>query len=165
MVNQTRVDVRRYTPADTEPLIALFRNTVRTVNAADYTPEQLEVWAPDVIDLNAWHARLGENATFVAECGDRLAGFAELTPDGAVHMLYVDVRVQRRGVASALLEKLEAKARARGDVRLSTYASLTAKGFFACKGFRVLRLNQVERDGIVLTNYLMEKELTTPHVR
>ena len=31
---------------DLEQLVALFKATVHTVNAKDYTPEQLEAWAP-----------------------------------------------------------------------------------------------------------------------
>ena len=33
----------------------LFYDTVHTVNARDYTPEQLAVWAAGQVDLAAWN--------------------------------------------------------------------------------------------------------------
>ena len=37
-------------------------------------------------------------------------------------------------------------------------ASITARPFFEKRGYRVIREQQVERKGILLTNYVMEKE-------
>ena len=37
--------LRRYTPADCEQILKLFYETVHTVNARDYSPAQLDVWA------------------------------------------------------------------------------------------------------------------------
>ena len=42
-------EIRSYDPADCCTLARLFHDTVHTVNAADYTPEQLDAWATDVI--------------------------------------------------------------------------------------------------------------------
>ena len=38
-----------------------------------------------------------------------------------------------------------------------THASITARPFFEKRGYQVLRAQQVERRGILLTNYIMEK--------
>ena len=43
--------------------------------------------------------------------------------------------------------------------RVTVHASETARPFFERRGYRVLRPQQVERRGQVLTNYVMEKEL------
>lgn len=39
------------------------------------------------------------------------------------------------------------------------HASVTAKGFFEKRGYRVIKEQQAERHGILLTNYVMEKRL------
>lgn len=39
----------------------------------------------------------------------------------------------------------------------TTHASITARPFFEKRGYRVVRAQQVERQGLYLTNYVMEK--------
>ena len=56
------------------------------------------------------------------------------------------------GIATALCDRLEA-----GFSRVTTYASITARPFFMKRGYRALRENIVERGGVKLKNYLMEK--------
>ena len=41
--------------------------------------------------------------------------------------------------------------------KITTHASITARPFFLKRGYRVVREQQVERGGILLTNYVMEK--------
>lgn len=45
------VEIRRYRSSDVEEVVRLFRDTVHTVNVADYTAEQLDAWAPSDIDI------------------------------------------------------------------------------------------------------------------
>lgn len=44
----------------------LFYNTVHTVNAKDYTEEQLDVWATGQVDLEKWNQSLQEHYSIVA---------------------------------------------------------------------------------------------------
>ena len=62
---------------------------------------------------------------------------------------------QRRGVASALCDALEAACAAPVFI---THASITAKGFFLKRGYEVVRAQQVERRGVLLTNFVMQKK-------
>ena len=43
--------VREYQISDCKGITKLFYNTVHTVNAKDYTKEQLDVWATRQVDL------------------------------------------------------------------------------------------------------------------
>ena len=43
-----------------------------------------------------------------------------------------------------------------GDI--ITHASITARPFFENRGYQVVREQQVERQGVFLTNYVMEKK-------
>lgn len=73
---------RRYAASDIKEIAELFYQTVHTVNRADYTEEQLSVWATGNIDLDAWNSSLSEHNTIVAVLDEEIVGFATLTePD------------------------------------------------------------------------------------
>ena len=46
--------IRKYISSDCEQLAELFYQTVHTVNAKDYSQEQLDVWATGNVDLCVW---------------------------------------------------------------------------------------------------------------
>jgi putative acetyltransferase len=153
------VTIRPYRPADVDVLIALFRAAVRQVASRDYSPAQVQAWAPDVIDRAPWLERRASRPTFVAEIDGRIAGFSDLEPDGHVDMMYVHPDYTGRGVAGALLRHVEAAARAQTLARLFTEASITARPFFEHHGFRLLAPQTVTLRGQDFVNYRMEKRL------
>ena len=73
--------------------------------------------------------------------------------------LYVHGHFARRGVGRALTERIRELARQSGETSLRTEASLTARPFFERMGFCVRKEQQVERKGILLTNFVMETVL------
>ena len=146
--------LRPYRSEDCPVLAALFYDTVHTVNARDYTPEQLDAWADGQVDLAAWDASFLAHTTLVAEAEGIIVGFADLADDGYLDRLYVHKDWQGRGVATALCDALEAAC----PVKVfTTHASLTARSFFEGRGYRVLRRQTVVRRGVALDNYVMEK--------
>jgi len=151
--------LRDYRASDTDALIALFRDTVRTVNAADYSEAQVLAWAPDEIHSEDWQRRQARNETFVAEIEGKIAGFAELEDGRHIHMLFVQKGHQGHGVASGLLAHIEKLAKGRGTSRLSTDASITARPFFERRGFAVLEPQTVSLRGQDFRNFRMEKRL------
>ena len=52
--------IREYQTSDCKEITELFYNTVHTVNANDYTKEQLSVWATGQVDLEKWNELLQE---------------------------------------------------------------------------------------------------------
>ncbi len=151
--------LRPYEPADAPALLALFRETVRTVNARDYSPEQVNAWASDEIDPSAWEDRFAGKFVVVAEDAGRPAGFADLEPDGHVDRFFVAADRQRRGVGLALMNALIDEARRAGHARLTVEASVTARPFFEAQGFAVLARQLVVCRGVELANYRMERAL------
>lgn len=151
--------IRDYRAEDAAPLALLFYETVHSVNLADYTPAEVQAWAPTVPDTAYWHGRLSQGIAVVAEDDTGPLGFCLLEPEGCVDLLYVRQDAVRRGVGSALLERIEALARGLGLTRLWTEASRTAKPFFARHGYAAIAEYRVERFGVTLTNFEMEKEL------
>ena len=141
--------LREYCSSDLPAILDLFRGTVHTVCARDYTRSQLDAWAPAELDAAAWDASLLAHHTLVAEENEVIVGFADLGSDGYLDRLYVHRDWQGRGVATALCDALP-------DAR-STHASITARPFFEKRGWHVVREQQVERRGVLLTNFVMEK--------
>ena len=97
--------------------------------------------------------------SFVAVEDGKIIGFGDIDDDGYLDRLFVHKDHQRREAASALCRELE---NAASFVRIPTHASITARPFFEKRGYRVLKEQQAERDGVLLTNYLMEKVPTSP---
>ena len=153
------MQVRAFRPDDAVTLLVLFRDTVRRVNARDYSPEQVSAWASDEIRETDWAGRFAGKFVVVAETAERLVGFAELEPDGHVDRFYVSADHQRRGGGRALLDALVAEARCAGTPRLYTEASITARPFFESQGFVVLSPQSVVCRGVEFLNFRMSRQL------
>ena len=146
--------IRKYQPSDCRELTELFYNTVHNVNAKDYTKEQSDAWATEQIDLEKWNESLQEHFSVVALDGDFIVGFEEIDKKRDLDLLFVHTDYQKKGIASAICNQLEQAYQ--GDI--TTHASITAKPLFEKRDYKTLKEQQVERQGIFLTNYLMIKE-------
>ena len=145
--------VREYQISDCKEITELFYNTVHTVNAKDYTKEQLDVWATGQADLEKWNQTLQEHYSIVAVDDEIIVGFGDIDKDGYLDRLFVHADYQGKGIATAICNQLEQTVK--GD--LTTFASITAKPFFEKRGYKIVKEQQVERQGIFLTNFCMEK--------
>ncbi len=95
-----------------------------------------------------------EHDSFVAVEDGHITGFGDIDKTGYLDRLYVHALYQGRGIGTALCERLEQAAA--GDI--TVHASITARPFFEKRGYRVIREQQVERQGVFLTNFVMEKK-------
>lgn len=146
--------IRKYKISDCEELAKLFYDTVHTANAKDYTEEQLNVWATGQVDLEKWNQSLHEHFTVVAVEDEVIIGFGDIDKTGYLDRLYVHRDHQGKGVATAICNQLEQTV----QENVVTHASITARPFFEKRGYKVVKEQQVERQGIMLTNFIMEKE-------
>lgn len=137
----------------------LFFNTIRTVNARDYSPEQLEVWAPETKDEDRWIERMEGIQPFVCVVDGQIVGYAGIVDDGYVDHFYVHHQWQRKGAGSALMAQLEQVAIEKSYPQMTSDVSLTARPFFESKGFQVVTPQEVVRDSVVLQNFKMRKSL------
>ncbi len=145
--------IREYQTSDCKEIAELFYNTVHTVNAKDYTTEQLDVWATGEVDLEKWNQSLQEHYSIVAVEDEVIVGFGDIDKTGYLDRLFVHANYQKKGIATAICNRLEQAVQ--GDI--TTHASITAKAFFEKRGYKVVKEQQVERQGIFLTNFCMEK--------
>mgnify|MGYP001045245149 FL=1 len=146
--------IREYTSSDCKKLAELFYQTVHVVNAKDYTNKQLDVWATGYVDLKEWNKLFLEHNTLVAIENSIIVGFGDIDKSGYLDRLYVHKDYQGQGIATAICNKLEQSVKA---CKIVTHASITAKPFFEKRGYRVIKEQQVIREGIALSNYVMEK--------
>ncbi len=151
------ITLREYKSDDCPFLSKLFHDTIHTVNAKDYTNEQLNAWSTGIVDLKAWNRSFLEHDTLIAETDEKIVGFADMDKTGYLDKLYIHKDFQGKGIAGALLNELERRAQTSGVVRFETYASITAKPFFEKQGYAVETENKVIRNGIALVNYKMTK--------
>lgn len=148
--------LRKYQKSDCEQLSELFYQTVHTVNAKDYTYEQLNVWATENVDLKVWNRSFSEHYTIVAVKDGTIVGFGDIDKSGYLDRLFVHKNYQGQGIATAICNEIEQSVKVN---KIITHASITAKSFFAQRGYRIIKEQQVMRYGVSLTNYIMEKRL------
>jgi putative acetyltransferase len=159
MPDTASIRIRAFESDDAIALIDIFRSAVRVIARRDYTLAQVRAWAPDEMDVSAWAVRGARQQTFVAEIDSVRVGFTSLEPDGHLDLLFVHAEHQRRGIASALLARVESAAREQGLTRLFTEASITARAFFERRGFRMIGPQRVSIRGQEFINYRMDKTL------
>lgn len=156
------MEIRKFHASDISQIVSLFYETVHSINKQDYSQEQLDAWAPkdeEMLKLKAWKESLGLNITFIAETNGKIVGFSDMTEEGYLDRIYTHKDHQRRGIATALVNILEAEARNLGLIEMGTESSITAKSFFEHHGYRISESQIVERRGVRLVNYKMIKQL------
>lgn len=146
--------IRLYQQSDCKELTELFYNTVHTVNAKDYTKEQLNVWATGQVDLEKWNLSLQEHYSVVAVENNIIVGFGDIDKTGYLDHLFVHADYQGKGIATSICDQLEQVV----QENITMHASIIARPFFEKRGYQVVKEQQVERQGIFLTNYVMVKE-------
>ncbi|MBL0509807.1 MULTISPECIES: GNAT family N-acetyltransferase [Aeromonas] len=128
-------------------LLDLFEQSVRRLGPAHYSPEQVEQWA-----RGAHHpglaSQLREHHGWVIEQDDVPLGFATLSDDGHLSLLYVSADHPRQGFGTLLLERVLAAASQMGLGSLTTEASAFSLALFLRHGFLLTGLETVERGGV-----------------
>lgn len=151
--------VREYRDTDIGQIAQLYYETIRNVNAKDYSPEQIRVWAPDVFGDIFWKDRWTGCDVFLVENDRKVLGFTEFRPSGEVDCFYVHHTSQRKGVGTLLMRRIEEEAGRRRIRMLYADVSVTARLFFLSKGFEAVREQYREYNGQLFKQYYMEKSL------
>ncbi|MEO2495963.1 GNAT family N-acetyltransferase, partial [Clostridium paraputrificum] len=139
--------IRRYEESDCKYLAELFYNTVHSINAKDYRPEQLNVWATGNVDLEKWNKSLLSHFSVVAVENGIIVGFGDIDSTGYLVRLYVHKDYQNQGIATAICDELECNF---NESKVTTHASITARPFFEKRGYKVIKKQNVKRSRVVL---------------
>lgn len=151
--------IKEFEAEDLDGILDLFYDTIHSVNARDYSKKQLDAWGVANPDKDFWLSGLSRNKTYVAKINDMIVGFGDLNSEKYIDRLYSHKDYQSMGIGSRIVEMLEGEAVKLGYGKVYTEASITAKGFFLSKGYRVVTGQNKQHNGEVFVNYVMEKEL------
>ena len=152
--------IRLYKINDLEKIMSLYYDTVHSINANDYTEEQLDAMAPGKPNVYHWETQLNKNHTLVAvDNQDTIIGFGNIGQTGFLDRLYVDKDHVREGIATKLVNELENYARKKGNERINTISTSSSLPFFESLGYVMLEEYVNEMRGVRIVRYIMEKTL------
>lgn len=158
MVIPPRLRIRRARVTDARRLARVMASAVRAVPAGTYPARALEAWASLPPLYHAWAMTAGGETVLVAERGAAVLGYAALR-GAELTALFVRPSAARRGVATALLARVEALARRRGVGRLRVDAALSGLGFYRARGFTGSRAVRVPLPGAALAAVRLVKRI------
>lgn len=132
------VRVRLARNEDCAAIVRLRRQTIRHVNARDYPADVIGRWATKE-NARTLRASGAGCKRWVAVERSRIVGFCEHTFDGVLSRIYVHKDRLGTGIGSRLLAVAEASLKRLGCKRITLESTVTAKGFYAAKGYRIVR--------------------------
>ena len=152
--------LRNATLADMPQLKELYRQTILTINAQHYTPQQVAMWASTANRTEGLARRINEQHFYVAETPNGIiTGFGSIDNTGYLDMLFVHKDYQRQGIGLQLMAKLLHKAAELQINNIKSDVSITARPLFEHLGFEVVAQQIIAIDGVELTNYKMQKSI------
>ncbi len=175
------IDIRPAQPADIPRIEALIDASVRTLQAGDYTADQIERSLRLVFGVD--RQLIADRTYYVMERGANLAACggwsfrrtlfgadaiharddSELAPGreaAKIRAFFVAPAFARQGLGTRLLAACEAAAAAKGFTALELGATLTGEPLYARHGYRVAeRLETPLADGFTLPIVRMTKTL------
>ncbi len=152
--------IREFQLGDEADLHVVFRSAVHEIASKDYTPEQIEAWAPASFDSEVWAKRMQGIHPFVVEHNAKLVAYADVQPTGYIDHFFVSGPFARTGIGTLLMNRIHETASARGIEVLTSDVSRTAQPFFARFGFIVNEQKASVVRGVTVKNALMRCELT-----
>ena len=144
---------------DESDLSRVFQSSIRELANADYTTEQIEVWAGASFDLEQWVKRIGELKPFVLEIDGIIVAYADLQVDGYIDHFFVAGMYARQGIGSMLMSHIIENAIAKGITTLTADVSMNAQNFFTRFDFVMVEKRSRNIQGITLFNVLMRCEI------
>jgi GNAT superfamily N-acetyltransferase len=139
--------IRRATAADAEAVHKIVLLALRETNARDYPAsviDRLVLTLPAKVasNLETWCA-------FVAIVNGQVVGTGSLNGQ-TVSSVYVHPDYQGRGIATKLVDAVEGAFNAQFDGTLNVQSSVTAKPFYANRGFAIVREEFFGEEPIIL---------------
>jgi GNAT superfamily N-acetyltransferase len=131
--------IRDATAPDAARACEAIRASITELCIADHkqNPEILGRWLASKTPENiaAWAASAGSSLLIAVE-NDAVLAVGGVKDNGEITLNYVAPKARFRGVSSALLKALEARAVERGAVEVSLLSTETARRFYLSRGYR-----------------------------
>lgn len=157
---QYHITFRTLTEGDIPEMKRLFRDTVLSVNIQDYTEEEALEWA-SCADIPGRMEKLLATLHFIGATGPdgKIVGYTSMRHDGYLHSMFVHKDHQSKGIATALLNRIEKYASGLGISQITSEVSITARPFFEHRGYTVEYEQKPLCRRLYLTNFRMKKDL------
>ena len=130
--------IRDATPADAATACEMLRASITELCAVDHRndPAILGRWlankTPEIVA--GWAAQTGSSLLLAVE-DDAILAVGGVTDTGEITLNYVAPAARFRGVSSAMLKALEARAAERGNARCTLLSTETARRFYLSRGY------------------------------
>ena len=151
--------IRRFQFGEDRALFEVYYSAIHLVASRDYTPEQINAWAPVELDQGLWSKKMRDIKPFVAEINGKIVGYADVQPCGYIDHFFVSGYHQSQGIGKLLMSTLHGEAASLGLNELTSDVSRTAQPFFEKFGFGIIEQRTPELRGVVIPNALMRKVL------
>jgi|SRR6476661_8049451 len=145
-------------------LKALVKETIKNICSSDYNEKQIKAWLSKIDDKKRWKNVLMNQFVIISLDNGTITGLCTLNKGYYIDLLFVHKDYQQQGIANKLYTEIEKEARRQEVELLSVDASKTARLFFEKKGFIVLKEQEVNIEGVNLTNYKMSKNLKSNQI-
>jgi putative acetyltransferase len=123
--------IRRFQIGDEQALYDLFHSAVHQLATDYYTAQQLEAWAPGLVDEPLWVQRMQANRPFVIEQeGGQIVAYADIQASGYIDHFYVSGSRARQGLGTLLMQHLIQHAAEQGIKAMTSHVSRAAQPFF-----------------------------------
>ncbi len=149
--------IRPATHEDINTIRELFKQTILAICIEEYTTAHLYAWASSYNAVAMWEMKLKQQHFLIAERDGIAVGFAALSPDGWLDLLYVAPTAQRQGVATALWNSIEALAQSLQLAQIWVDASLLARPFLQQQGFVIHERYAKKVQALTFENTIMVK--------
>ncbi len=153
------MEIRKANTADIDEISLLYRDTINTINAKDYSKEQIEAWASTYSNRHAWIKRIEEQQFYVAIIKDIIVGFASIDTNSYLDLLYIHKDFQRQGIGTELLDATEKAAKEMGFKEVTVQASVTAEPFLLAHKFVETHKKEKLVNGVLFINPFLSKKI------
>jgi len=132
------ISFRRASAADAEEVLDIKREAIEELEHWQYSPEQVEVWAPKESYVDTFEQAIEDDRfiVHVAEQDGTLIGYGALNVlDERIDAIYVRPDHHGKGVATAMLKQLELSAKFQDIEVLDIMAAINAVPFYKSVGY------------------------------
>ena len=151
--------IRRFRIGEERDLFKVFHSAIHLVASRDYTPKQVNAWAPISLDQELWTRKIRDIKPFVAEIDGKVVGYADVQSSGYIDHFFVSGYYPGQGIGRLLMSTLHSEATLLGLTELTSDVSRTAQPFFEKFGFCIIEQRMPELRGVVVPNAHMRKVL------
>ena len=139
--------IRKFKKQDVDEVYKLVSKTFKEFVSSDFSKRKIKEWLEEQYPEKQIE-RSKTRDVYVAIIKNKIVGMIEALPNKKISRLFIDKSYHKKGIASSLLDKIEALYRKRGAKKLAVWSSLYAVKFYEKLGYRKSR-GLVKKDGAV----------------